>query len=47
MLVQMRCATCCHRLANHDPRVAFMEAPQLLLQNNTAIAKRQFGFAVG
>ena len=31
MLSQMRCAYLLHRLANHDPRVAFMEAPQLLL----------------
>jgi putative selenium metabolism protein SsnA len=47
MLVQMRCAYLLHRLANHDPRVAFMEAPQLLLQNNAAIAKRQFGLQLG
>ena len=47
MLVQMRCAYLLHRLANHDPRVAFMEAPQLLLQNNAAIASRQFGLPLG
>ena len=47
MLVQMRCAYLLHRLANHDPRVAFMEAPQLLLQNNAAIAERQFGLRLG
>ena len=47
MLVQMRCAYLLHRLANHDPRVAFMEAPQLLLQNNAAIAGRQFGLQLG
>jgi cytosine/adenosine deaminase-related metal-dependent hydrolase len=47
MLVQMRCAYLLHRLANHDPRVAFMEAPQLLLQNNRAIAQRQFGLKLG
>ncbi len=47
MLVQMRCAYLLHRLANHDPRVAFLEAPQLLLQNNAAIAKRQFGLQLG
>jgi putative selenium metabolism protein SsnA len=47
MLVQMRCAYLLHRLANHDPRVAFMEAPQLLLQNNAEIAKRQFGLQLG
>jgi putative selenium metabolism protein SsnA len=47
MLVQMRCAYLLHRLANHDPRVAFLEAPQLLLQNNAQIAKRQFGLRLG
>jgi cytosine/adenosine deaminase-related metal-dependent hydrolase len=47
MLAQMRCAYLLHRLANHDPRVAFMEAPQLLLQNNAAIAERQFGIGLG
>ena len=47
MLVQMRCAYLLHRLANRDPRVAFMEAPQLLLHNNAAIAERQFGLRLG
>jgi putative selenium metabolism protein SsnA len=47
MLVQMRCAYLLHRLANHDPRVAFMDAPRLLLQNNTAIAERQFSLKLG
>jgi putative selenium metabolism protein SsnA len=47
MLVQMRCAYLLHRLANHDPRVAFMEAPQLLLMNNARIAERQFGIMLG
>ena len=47
MLAQMRCAYLLHRLANHDPRVAFLEAPQLLLQNNAAIAERQFGLGLG
>jgi putative selenium metabolism protein SsnA len=47
MLVQMRCAYLLHRLANHDPRVAFMEAPQVLLQNNARIAERQFGIKLG
>jgi putative selenium metabolism protein SsnA len=47
MLAQMRCAYLLHRLANHDPRVAFIEAPQLLLQNNAAIAERQFGLRLG
>ncbi len=47
MLAQMRCAYLLHRLANHDPRVAFVEAPQLLLHNNAAIAERQFGLRLG
>ncbi len=47
MLVQMRCAYLLHRLANRDPRVAFLEAPQLLLQNNAEIAERQFGRRLG
>jgi len=47
MLAQMRCAYLLHRLANHDPRVAFTEAPQLLLQNNAEIARRQFGLRLG
>ena len=47
MLAQMRCAYLLHRLANRDPRVAFLEAPQLLLQNNAAIARRQFGVRLG
>jgi putative selenium metabolism protein SsnA len=47
MLAQMRCAYLLHRLANRDPRVAFLEAPQLLLQNNAAIAERQFGLKLG
>jgi putative selenium metabolism protein SsnA len=47
MLAQMRCAYLLHRLANHDPRVAFTEAPQLLLQGNAAIAERQFGIKLG
>jgi putative selenium metabolism protein SsnA len=47
MLAQMRCAYLLHRLANHDPRVAFMEAPQLLLQNNARIAQGQFGLSLG
>jgi putative selenium metabolism protein SsnA len=47
MLAQMRCAYLLHRLANHDPRVAFVEAPQLLLPNNAEIARRQFGLHLG
>ena len=47
MLAQMRCAYLLHRLDNLDPRVAFVEAPQLLLQNNAVIARRQFGISLG
>jgi cytosine/adenosine deaminase-related metal-dependent hydrolase len=36
-----------HRLANRDPRVAFLEAPKLLLENNAEIAERQFGIRLG
>jgi putative selenium metabolism protein SsnA len=47
MLAQMRCAYLLHRLDNHDPRVAFLEAPQLLLGNNATICDRQFGIKLG
>lgn len=47
MLSQMRCAYLLHRLANNDPRVAFLEAPRLLLQNNADIVERQFGIRLG
>jgi putative selenium metabolism protein SsnA len=47
MLSQMRCAYLLHRLDNLDPRVAFLEAPQLLLWNNAEIAERQFGLSLG
>jgi putative selenium metabolism protein SsnA len=47
MLVQMRCAYLLQRLSAHDPRVAFVEAPQMLLPNNAEIAERQFGLHFG
>ncbi len=47
MLAQMRAAYLLHRLANHDPRVAFVEAPRMLLQNNAEICERQFGLKLG
>jgi cytosine/adenosine deaminase-related metal-dependent hydrolase len=47
MLSQMRCAYLLHRLANQDPRVAFLEAPRLLLENNADIVERQFGIRAG
>ena len=42
MPAQMRCAYLLHRLNKRDPRVAFCEAPQLLLWNNATIASRFF-----
>jgi putative selenium metabolism protein SsnA len=47
MLSQMRCAYLLHRLDNLDPKVAFLEAPQILLWNNAEIANRQFGLQLG
>ena len=47
MLSQMRCGYLLHRLANKDPRVAFLELPKMLLWNNADIAERQFGIRVG
>lgn len=47
MLSQMRAAYLLHRLATLDPRVAFLEAPQLLLKNNSDIVERQFGIRTG
>lgn len=47
MPAQMRCAYLLHRLDQRDPRVAFCEAPQLLLQNNRAIANRHFSVKLG
>jgi cytosine/adenosine deaminase-related metal-dependent hydrolase len=44
MLAQMRCAYLLHRLANNDPRVAFLEAPKLLLENNAALSNVSLGF---
>jgi len=47
MPAQMRCAYLLHRLDNRDPRVAFCEAPQLLLWNNAEIAARLFPTRLG
>ncbi|HNW91695.1 MAG TPA: putative aminohydrolase SsnA [bacterium] len=47
MPVQMRCGYLLHRHEQRDPRVAFCEMPQLLLQNNRTIANRQFSVKVG
>lgn len=47
MLAQMRCAYLLHRHNRQDPRVAFLEAPRMLLQNNAKICKRIFGLNLG
>jgi putative selenium metabolism protein SsnA len=47
MLAQMRCAYLLQRLSNHDPRVAFMEAPQILLQHPAEVVERQFNLRLG
>jgi putative selenium metabolism protein SsnA len=47
MLAQMRCAYLIHRHNRKDPRVAFGEAPAMLLENNAAIAARIFGKKLG
>jgi putative selenium metabolism protein SsnA len=47
MLAQMRCAYLLQRLDRRDPRVAFVEAPTMLLGNNAEICRRQFGVQVG
>ncbi len=47
MPAQMRCAYLLHRLDNRDPRVAFCEAPQMLLWNNAEIANKYFPVKIG
>jgi putative selenium metabolism protein SsnA len=47
MLSQMRCAYLIHRHVKKDPRVAFLEAPTMLLNNNPKIIKRVAGWRVG
>jgi putative selenium metabolism protein SsnA len=47
MPAQMRCAYLVHRLAKRDPRVAFLEAPRMLLWNNAELANRYFSRKVG
>lgn len=47
MPAQMRCAYLLHRLENRDPRVAFCEAPRLLLWNNAEITNRLFPNRLG
>lgn len=47
MLAQMRCAYLLHRHAAADPRVAFMEAPGMLLGGSAEVARRIFGQRLG
>jgi putative selenium metabolism protein SsnA len=47
MLAQMRCAYLLQRHAKKDPRVAFLEAPTMLLNNNPKIVKNVAGWRVG
>ena len=47
MLAQMRCAYLLQRHVKKDPRVAFLEAPAMLLNNNPKIVKRVAGWRVG
>ncbi len=47
MPAQMRVAYLLHRLENKDPRVAFLEAPKMLLENNPSIVNQQFPVKLG
>ncbi len=47
MPAQMRCAHLLHQHDKSDPRVAFVEAPQLLIENNAQIANRLFPVKLG
>ena len=47
MFLQMRVAYLLHRLDKKDPRVAFCEAPQMLLWNNPKIAMKYFPVKLG
>jgi putative selenium metabolism protein SsnA len=47
MLAQMRCADLLQRHDRKDPRLAFCEAPAMLLDNNAAIATEIFGKKLG
>jgi putative selenium metabolism protein SsnA len=47
MPAQMRCTYLVHRLEKRDPRVAFVEAPTMLLRNNAQIANRFFPLRLG
>lgn len=47
MCDEVRVANILHKLNQADPRVAFVESCQLLLENNPRIAGRQFGLPLG
>jgi putative selenium metabolism protein SsnA len=47
MLAQMRCAYLLQRHDKKDPRLAFCEAPAMLLDNNSAIATKILGKKLG
>ena len=47
MLDDVRVANILHKLANHDPRVFFVESCKLLLENNSKIASRFFSRKLG
>ena len=47
MLAQMRCAYLLQRHDKKDPRLAFCEAPAMLLDNNAVIAERLFAKRIG
>ena len=47
MLAQMRCAYLLQRHDKKDPRLAFCEAPAMLLDNNVRIAAKIFGKKLG
>jgi putative selenium metabolism protein SsnA len=47
MLAQMRCAYLLQRHDKHDPRLAFCEAPAMLLDNNGSIATKILGKKLG
>lgn len=47
MLAQMRCAYLLQRHNRRDPRLAFSEAPAMLLDSNAAIAAKIFGKKLG
>ncbi|KXB02022.1 hypothetical protein AKJ44_01605 [candidate division MSBL1 archaeon SCGC-AAA261F17] len=47
MLAQMRCAYLLHPHAQKDPRIGFLEAPKMLLDNNREIVEKVSGWKIG